>query len=648
MSHPVVQAIRSGAAPKTAKIAAAKGLLPLPPEALLETLSLLARDLDPEIQSAAIGSIRGLDPAILLPIARSDVTKPDLLSFMCAAPGMPEAVAEATLFNRATPDDAVIQLAFSTGSPTLIEALTVNQQRLIRNPQLIEAILHNPRRTPEAERRAREVKTEFLEKEFGRRQVSGEAAAQSRAEVKAEVKSVADLIPEMFDDISVAPRPIAAPPLPPPLPSSPPPVAETPPVAAPPAPRPITRSAAGFQPSGKISSVAPIAMIQQGKAPRPAKLMVAQGKLPLGPEDMLFAQVLLTADDDDEIAFSARGSIDQLDPDKLQPITENKETPEEVLHYLLLWDRLTSRMGEALLVNPSTPDAAVLAFARMARDGSLLEAVTINQQRLIRLPDIIEAVLNNPASTFEATRRAREVKTEFFEKELGAEQVARERQARAAKFAGILDAPPISEEAFEAEFQSLVSSFESEVGQSFSDEAPDTDAADAAFEAMLAAVKNEEGIDLLADAQKGGEAGERLSIYQQLARMSVKERIFAALKGGREARAILIRDSNRMVCTAVVKNPRISEAEVEGIANIKGISEDVLRIIAMNRSWISNYTVMHNLVRNARCPLNFSMQYLNRLQNRDLMNLSKSKAVPDALRQAAGRLVTKRRDTGAG
>ncbi|MEY4872487.1 MAG: hypothetical protein RLZZ563_1817 [Pseudomonadota bacterium] len=35
-----------------------------------------------------------------------------------------------------------------------IETLTVNQQRLIRNPQLIEAILHNPRRTPEAERRA--------------------------------------------------------------------------------------------------------------------------------------------------------------------------------------------------------------------------------------------------------------------------------------------------------------------------------------------------------------------------------------------------------------------------------------------------------------------------------------------------------------
>jgi hypothetical protein len=644
MSHPVLQAIRTGAAPKTAKIAAAKGLLPLPPEVLLETLALLTRDLDPEIQSAAISSIGSLDPAVLLPIARNEGTAPELLAFMCVAPGMPEAVAEATLFNRATPDNAATQLAFSTGSPTLIEALTVNQQRLIRNPQLIEAILHNPRRTPEAERRAREVKTEFLEKEFGRRQVSGEVAAQSRAEVK----SVADLIPEMFDDAPVAPPPISAPPPQPPPAAVEPPASVAPPPPPAPGPRPATSSAAGFQPSGKISSVGPIAMIQQGKAPRPAKLMVAQGKLPLGPEDMLFAQVLLTADDDDEIAFAARTSIDQLDPEKLLPIVQSKETPEEVLHYLLLWDRLTSQMGETILVNPSTPDSAVLAFAKNARDGSLLEAVTINQQRLIRLPDIIEAVLNNPASTFEAVRRAREVKTEFFEKELGAEQVARERQARAAKFAGILDAPPISDEAFEAEFQSLLAAFESEVGQTFSDEAPDAETADAAFEAMLATVKSEEGIDLLAEAQKDGESSQRLSIYQLLARMSVKERIFAAIKGGREARAILIRDANRMVCTAVVKNPRISEAEVESIANIKGISEDVLRIIAMNRSWISNYTIMHNLVRNARCPLNFSMQYINRLQNRDLMNLGKSKAVPDALRQAANRLITKRRESGSG
>ncbi len=648
MSHPVLDAIRSGSAPKAAKLAAAKGLLPLPPEILLEALAILMRDLDPEIQSSAIASVGSIDPGVLLPLARSEATAPGLLSFLCVTPGVPESVAEAVLFNPTTPDGAVVQLAFSTGNSTLIEALTVNQQRLIRNPQLIEAILHNPRRTPEAERRAREVKTEFLEKEFGRRQVSGEAAAQSRFESS---KSVADLIPEMFLD-SPPPAQSPAPPPEPVATASPEPEPlMLPPLAPRPAP-PITTPAQArgetFKPSGKISSVGPIAMIQQGKAPRQARLMVAQGKLPLGPEDLLFAQVLLTSDEDAEIATAARQAIAELEPDKLVPIAQNRDTPEEVLHYLLLWDNLTSQLGETLLVNSSIPDAAVLAFARNSSDGSLLEAVTINQQRLIRLPDIIEAVLNNPSSTFEAVRRAREVKTEFFEKQLGAEQVSRERQARAAKFAAVLDIPPISEEAFEAEFQSLLASYEADVGQTFSDDAPLPEDADAAFEAMLASIKNEEGIDLLADAKLGEDANARLSVFQQIAKMSVKERIFAALKGGRDARSILIRDSNRLVATAVVKNPRISETEVESIANIKGISEDVLRVIAMNRGWVSNYAIMHNLVRNSRCPFNFSMQYINRLQSRDLVNLGKSKAIPDVLRQAANRLIAKRRETGSG
>ena len=635
MPHPVVDAIRNGAAPRAAKLAAANGLLPLAPDDNLLVLSTLVHDSDEEIRTAAQTSVTKLDPTVVLPIARDDRTDPAILSLLCTASTDPS-ITEAAVLNRATPDAAVEALALKTTQPHILEALTINQQRLIRRPALIEAILHNPHRTPEAERRAREVKAEFLEKEFGRRQVAGERAA-STPEVP--LKSAADLVPEAFVDT------------PPAIPSGPPPVAPTPPPAGPPSPPPVTAptsSGVSAPPPPakplKLSKSPPVAMIQQGKAPRPAKLMVAQGKLPLAPEDLLFAQVLLTADADAEIAEAARASLATLDFNTLQPVVQNPETPEEVLHYLLLHPGLPERFGEQLLLHPALLDESVLEFVRQTTSGYLLEAVTINQQRLIRLPALLDAILENPASTFEAKRKAREVKTEFFEKELGAERVAREQKARAAKFAAVLDLPPMPDEAFEAEFQSVLAGFEAEVGQTFSDEAPSEADADADFEAMLAAVKSEEGIDLRQSSDPATK--ERLSIYQALARMSVKERIFAALKGGRDVRAILIRDSNRMVSTAVVKNPRISEAEIEAIANIKGINEDVLRIIAMNRAWVSNYTIMHNLVRNARCPLNFSMQFINRLQSRDLVNLTKSKSIPDALRQAANRLVAKRRETG--
>lgn len=645
MPHPVVDAIRKGAAPRAAKLAAANGLLPLAPDDALAVLACLADDGDDEIRTAARASVRKLNPAVVLPTAQDDRTDPAVLALLCVS-DLDPAVTEAVLLNRATPDAAVEQLALKTTNPSVIEALTINQQRLIRRPGLIEAILHNPHRTPEAERRAREVKAEFLEKEFGRRQVAGERAAATPAPpaAAAPLKSAADLVPEAFADAPPAPvpTPVASPPV------AAPPVA-APPAAAPAAPAPPPADPATTAPPPaakplKLSKSPPVAMIQQGKAPRPAKLMVAQGKLPLAPDDLLFAQVLLTTDPDVEIAEAAKASLATLDFESLQPLVQNPETPEEVLHYLLLHPALPERFGEQLLVHPGTPDESVLAFARQTTSGYLLEAVTINQQRLIRLPALLDAILANPASTFEAIRRAREIKTEFFEKELGAERIAREKQARAAKFAAVLDLPPMRDEDFEAEFQSVLAGFEAEVGQSFSDEAPNAADADAEFEAMLAAVKSEEGVDLRQSADP--ETQERLSIYQALARMSVKERIFAALKGGRDVRAILIRDSNRMVSTAVIKNPRISEAEIEAIANIKGINEDVLRLIAMNRAWVSNYAIMHNLVRNARCPLNFSMQFINRLQSRDLVNLTKSKSIPDALRQAANRLVAKRREVG--
>jgi hypothetical protein len=612
MPHPVVEAIKAGTAPKAARLAVAKGLLPLPPEDLLVALSLLADEAEEETRVAVRQTLAAISPDILLPLAQRAETDRHALAFLCrSASDIAEPAIEAALLNGSTPDSAVIQFAVTTQNASLLETLTINQQRLIRTPQLLEAILSNPKRSPEAERRAREVKTEFFEKEFGRRQISGETAAGERKN-PTQLPSVADLAPDLFDA----------------------------PVAPPPAPKSPT----------KLSAVAPVAMIQQGKAPRPARLLVAQGKLPLAPEDMLFAQVLLTDDADAEIAAAAKSSIDAAEPGDHIRLIQNPETPEHVLRYLLLWEKLSVALGEAILIHPALSDDAVVAFAARSTNGSLLEAATINQQRLIRAPQIIENILANPARTFEAERRARETKTEFFEKELGASRIAEEQKARAAKFANIIEVP-IADEAFEDEFNAVLAEFEADAGTSVSDEPPSEADADALFHLMLESVKADEGVDLAliaADAPDDQQANVRLSIYQQLARMSVKERIFAALKGGREARAILIRDSNRMISTAVVKNPRITDAEVEAVANIKGISEDVLRIIAMNRAWVTNYTIMHNLVRNARCPINFSMQFLNRLQNRDLQNLGKNKSVPDALRQAAARLVNKRRETGQG
>jgi hypothetical protein len=126
-----------------------------------------------------------------------------------------------------------------------------------------------------------------------------------------------------------------------------------------------------------------------------------------------------------------------------------------------------------------------------------------------------------------------------------------------------------------------------------------------------------------------------------LANLPVADRLKLALKGTREQRAQLIRDSNRMVATAVLSSPKLTEAEVEAFCKMGNVSEDVLRSIATNRAWVKSYTIVLGLVRKAKTPAALSMQMLNRLTERDVKMLSVDRNVPEVLRLAARRAMVK-------
>jgi hypothetical protein len=111
-----------------------------------------------------------------------------------------------------------------------------------------------------------------------------------------------------------------------------------------------------------------------------------------------------------------------------------------------------------------------------------------------------------------------------------------------------------------------------------------------------------------------------------------------AMKGDREARGILVRDSNRVVASAVINNPRITDQEVENIAAMRTVTDEVLRLISMNRSWARSYPIIHNLVRNPRTPIPTVMGILPRIRTKDLVNLSQNRNVSDAIRRQAVRL----------
>ncbi len=149
-----------------------------------------------------------------------------------------------------------------------------------------------------------------------------------------------------------------------------------------------------------------------------------------------------------------------------------------------------------------------------------------------------------------------------------------------------------------------------------------------------------EGIEALLDAVEAAEpdAAERQTLLQKLSRMNVVERVQMAMKGTREARSALIRDSCKVVQRAVLQSPQLTDREVEGFATMTSLNDETLRLIAANRKFRKNYSVTRALINNPKTPLEISLHLLPTITPQDLKVLATNKNVPDTLRTAASRL----------
>jgi len=121
------------------------------------------------------------------------------------------------------------------------------------------------------------------------------------------------------------------------------------------------------------------------------------------------------------------------------------------------------------------------------------------------------------------------------------------------------------------------------------------------------------------------------SLFQSIQGMSVSEKLDLARKAGKEARSILMRDTNRLVQLAVIDSPKITESEVLLIASNRQIHDEVLRHISTNREWMKNYQIKLALVNNPKTPLPIALKQMPYLKQRDLALLAKSRAVPRAI-----------------
>jgi hypothetical protein len=128
---------------------------------------------------------------------------------------------------------------------------------------------------------------------------------------------------------------------------------------------------------------------------------------------------------------------------------------------------------------------------------------------------------------------------------------------------------------------------------------------------------------------------EGLSKYQIALELKVAEKIKMGMTGDKEWRNILMKEANKLIQGAVMKNPRISDGEVLMVAKNKTSSDDLIRIILLNKEWMKNYEIKKALVVHPKTPVPKALRFVGFLTLKDLKDLARSRQVSNIVTNAA-------------
>lgn len=367
--------------------------------------------------------------------------------------------------------------------------------------------------------------------------------------------------------------------------------ARPPPLAVPIGVCPITD---GFLPPNQRKHVDP-------KAPPALRMMAARALVPLGPADMVGALFMLTFDAEANVREASAKSATGLPDRILSTALRDEAIKPPVLGWLLGIHWKNDQYAEMLVLNASTPDEAVAPVA--AQCGvRLAEIIGGNQLRILRHEEILRHLAQNPNAT-------------------------------GALIDGVCDFAVRSGLAM-ADVPQMQAARVRLFGANANDKPPDPgQTADALLQEFAE----------LADETAGPmEEGKRLSFSQRIMKMNIAEKIKLATKGNKEARTILIRDSNKLVAVAVIRSPGLTDGEVLLQAGNKTAQDDVLRVIYGDREWTKKYQVKLALVKNPKVPQAIGMKLMSTLRESDIKTLARDKNVPNIIQMMAKKMIEKK------
>jgi hypothetical protein len=351
------------------------------------------------------------------------------------------------------------------------------------------------------------------------------------------------------------------------------------------------------------------------RAPVPLRMMGAKGLVPaVAPNDLVTMLYFLSFDPDPGVQETAVKTASGLPERVWSAALRSEDLEPPVLDWMA--DRLGSATAalQAILLNPATADETVARLAPVL-PTALVEIVRQNELRLLRHDDIVRGLCRNPnalASTIDGA-------CDFCVR----------------NGLVLLDVPQ------------LVEAHRRVHG---------TDPTARPVEDSAAALMAEYGAELAHEPEEKGsmpaptpeQEEKRQNMTQRVLKMSVAEKIKLATLGNREARTLLLRDSNRLVSLAAAQSPRITDGEILSLANSKTSSADVLRYIYESREFLKVYALRAALVRNPKVPLPTALKFLPTLQERDIKELARDRNVPATVQAQAKSWMMKREQASKG
>ena len=390
-------------------------------------------------------------------------------------------------------------------------------------------------------------------------------------------------------------------------------------------------------------------MIRNSQVPSNLMQSAARGALSVPPEETIEILVYLALHSK-LFAERARLTLAGWDEQASMAAAANPKTSAEVLGYFVSPKNLRTCLLPALAENPSVKEEALdelaVSGSRAVAQGLLMSARVMNSPQLLRALQSNAILRPTELAEIEKKLAALEANPVAATEVDAAEEVVESTvikflEENAAELAAEKDKPfqPIGMAVDDAGGEAAGEA--AEVG-SQTGAATTSASADAAAGIPVAAAAGKPAASAVAvKAKKQAPPGleeRRDSVLQKIAKLDIRGRITLAMRGSKEDRSILIRDSTKLVAIAVLESPKVSDGEVEKFALQKNVLEAVLRAIPLKRRFAKNYNIMRNLVQNPRTPLDLSLGLMKNLLIHDLKNLSGNKEVSDTIRKLALRM----------